>query len=119
MRIGGDRHSEGGRERVHRVVAPDAGEVEHFGAAPAFRRCESAMREEALTVTFTEQREHEITARVHVVRDDQQLAEGGLTEVLAEQLDEAAAKFAPRRRRKRGGAAYQVRQHGGRAIQDQ
>ena len=58
------------------------------------------MVEEPLPVFVAQQREQHVAPRVHVVRDQQQLAESRLPEVLGQQLDVAAPEILPRGRRR-------------------
>jgi hypothetical protein len=97
------------------VIAPDAGEIERLGRASAVGRARAGI-EEPLPVLRTEERKQHVAPRVHVVRDEEQLAEPGLPEVLGQQLDVAAPEIVPRGWRDRRGSANQVPQLGDRAV---
>jgi len=109
VRLGGDGQRERRRERVERVVARDAAQVEHLERTPsAVGRAGPA--EKPLPMGAAEQRKHEIAPHVHVVDEDEELSKSGLPEILRQQLHVSPRKLSRRRRRQRRGAANQVPQ---------
>ena len=72
-------------DRVGQMIPADAGQIEHLGA-PCVRGLRRRPPHETAPPRLRHQREHEIAARVDVVRGHEQLAEPGLPEVGGEQL---------------------------------
>src|SRR5687767_14081415 len=93
MRLGGYRQGQRGGQGVERVIARDARQIEALesadgilgGAGPA---------EKAGAVCLAEQRKYHVTACVHVMDGDEQLAKTGLPEILGKQLDVATGEIA-------------------------
>jgi hypothetical protein len=96
VRIGGDRNRERRRQGIEHVIAADAGEIERLGLPAAL---EHRPGKEPCPVALAEEREHHVAPAVHVVREQHQLAESRLSDVLGEKLDVLASELraAPRR----------------------
>ena len=87
-----------GCERVERMIARDAGQIEAFESADGILG-RAGPAEKTRAMCLAEQRKYEITPRVHVMDGDQQLAKSGLPEILREELDVASGQIARARRR--------------------
>ena len=84
VRLGRDRHRQGGRQRVHRVIARDAGQVERLDASCGRRRPRRAGRRTAADARSPSNAKTTSRRASMSCTIDEQLAESRLTKVVAQ-----------------------------------
>src|SRR5262245_35259579 len=82
MRVADKRRRHTSRDHIERVIAADAGQIEHL--RPTIDA--DTRREKIMSMRLAEQRRYQIAASVEIGGDEDQLAKTRLSEILDEHL---------------------------------